>query len=969
MAENPVIEALITLAMFRESVQEIRPDEGRRIMHAQTRDIAQIHRQLKQKEAKRKEFQTSGSKHHNRNHSLPDLFNNPEHIQMVLASSVPDSGYQESSWSNSGRGGLGDDEEIVSPHSFIQRKKLDRLQSEPSPRKFKTPPPINLSDSFPKFQNSKPNILDQVNYYDVEATDQEDSVSKEGEWTSMEGWDNQSDENFFRNDDTLIDKPFFASDSNSSIPKVADEEGKKPKKKFPSLKLDTGGDEEEESNQLSEGRTPNDTEMEGPPTTVNTIATVTTSPDDDETELMLLKEVVGLESPAERRGSDAASCSCFCMSIRKPRSSGRKAANLKDVDSGGRSNSTSIPVVHEISLKSVGITPGEIVHEPLKDPDPGDTPGVKPKRRSTADSTPDKFIPTHRDKTPSVLAKNKDQIPVSSRNGSKNLSSEEWFQLETEESSVERSHFGHEEGSQDGNSEFEEVHTPITNLEGPPEINSPFVSPANSPNPSSPGWTNKASTRHLEGFISVENIDALVIENSDSLSAGPTPQRHHQLPSLNLSSLTTSAPSYDPPGLLGGSLDSYPPSNLLPIPPISYEEATEHQNRMLKRGVTADRVLKRMATTESVRRISTRDDPIEDYENNPTSLRIEHLVSMSGFMGRGATGVVVRALHMPMCKLYALKQTNFRQRELLHAEMAIQARIKRTIPHIDQLLRFHECFILDDTGELVIVMDLMDLGSCYDFMNPENLGRTFSLDQVRHIAHQSVLGLQALHNATNPICHRDIKPHNILLSSDGSVKIADYGLCTELSHRSDQLNDPSGTKKYFSPERHERHYGLKSDIWSLGITIFELATNELIPDEQLSAWKVQEGQIPVLSRFEHNELLCDFVNCCLKTNLDERWDATMLVDHPFINVDINVIPTFNNDSEVSHQDLSEIVDLLCTWCTHCKKFDIPPFPNPALHEERANSLSRWTGTSKKYIEKQVREWGSEAMNSKVRHFV
>jgi len=474
----------------------------------------------------------------------------------------------------------------------------------------------------------------------------------------------------------------------------------------------------------------------------------------------------------------------------------------------------------------------------------------------------------------------------------------------------------------------------------------------------------------LEGFISVENIDAHVIENSDSLSAGPTPQRHHpKLPSLNLSSLTTSAPSYDPPGLLGGSLDSYPPPNLLPIPPISYEEATEHQSRMLKREVTADRVLKRMATTESVRRISTRDDPIEDYENNPTSLRIEHLVSMSGFMGRGATGVVVRALHMPMCKLYALKQTNFRQRELLHAEMAIQARIKRTIPHVDQLLRFHECFILDDTGELVIVMDLMDLGSCYDYMNPENLGRTFTLDQVRHIAHQSVLGLQALHNATNPICHRDIKPHNILLSSDGGVKIADYGLCTELSHRSDQLNDPSGTKKYFSPERHECHYGLKSDIWSLGITIFELATNKLIPDEQLSAWKVQEGQIPVLSRFEHNELLCDFVNCCLKMNQDERWDATMLLDHPFINVDINVIPTFNNDSEGSHQDLSEIVDLLCTWCTHCKKFDIPPFPNPALHEERANSLSRWTGTSKKYIEKQVREWGSEAMNSKVRHFV
>jgi len=288
---------------------------------------------------------------------------------------------------------------------------------------------------------------------------------------------------------------------------------------------------------------------------------------------------------------------------------------------------------------------------------------------------------------------------------------------------------------------------------------------------------------------------------------------------------------------------------------------------------------------------------------------------------------------------------------------------------VPQLLRFHECFILDDTGELVIVMDLMDIGSCWDFMNPDLANQRFSFEQVRHIAHECVLGLQALHKSQQPICHRDIKPHNILLSSKGEVKISDYGLCTLLNHPSDQLDDPSGTKKYFSPERHEGHYGLKSDIWSLGITIYEIATGELVDDAQLSSFALTAGRnIPQLSTLRYPEPMCDFVRVCLQIDPDERWSTDQLMDHPFINVEASEVPTFHDPYRQYVEDLAEITDLLCTWCSYCESAKRDPFPDSTLHDERADNLKKWSQFNKKSIEKQIREWAAEEM-TKRRNFV
>ena len=77
-------------------------------------------------------------------------------------------------------------------------------------------------------------------------------------------------------------------------------------------------------------------------------------------------------------------------------------------------------------------------------------------------------------------------------------------------------------------------------------------------------------------------------------------------------------------------------------------------------------------------------------------------------------------------------------------------------------------------------------------------------------------------------CHRDIKPGNILLSSEGQIKLADYGLTVQLSHPNEIITDVKGTVKYFSPEMHEGQYGLMSDVWAFGLTLYELAMGDWI---------------------------------------------------------------------------------------------------------------------------------------------
>lgn len=95
-------------------------------------------------------------------------------------------------------------------------------------------------------------------------------------------------------------------------------------------------------------------------------------------------------------------------------------------------------------------------------------------------------------------------------------------------------------------------------------------------------------------------------------------------------------------------------------------------------------------------------------------------------------------------------------------------------------------------------------------------------------------GLEILHKQIPPMIHRDIKPSNIIIKRDGQVKLIDYDTVRE--YKSESANDTicMGTKEYASPE----HYGYgqtscASDIYSLGVTMHEMLTGELVFNQKI----------------------------------------------------------------------------------------------------------------------------------------
>lgn len=108
--------------------------------------------------------------------------------------------------------------------------------------------------------------------------------------------------------------------------------------------------------------------------------------------------------------------------------------------------------------------------------------------------------------------------------------------------------------------------------------------------------------------------------------------------------------------------------------------------------------------------------------------------------------------------------------------------------------------------------------------------KSFSESQIRHILRDVSLGLKSLHKKN--VVHLDIKPENILLSQTNKYKISDLGL-SRIAKRSRDEEINEGDSRYLAPEMlHDYTTGVlpdltKADIFSLGVTIYELITGKI----------------------------------------------------------------------------------------------------------------------------------------------
>uniref|UniRef100_A0A3B3V1V9 Mitogen-activated protein kinase kinase kinase 19 n=1 Tax=Poecilia latipinna TaxID=48699 RepID=A0A3B3V1V9_9TELE len=158
--------------------------------------------------------------------------------------------------------------------------------------------------------------------------------------------------------------------------------------------------------------------------------------------------------------------------------------------------------------------------------------------------------------------------------------------------------------------------------------------------------------------------------------------------------------------------------------------------------------------------------------------------------------------------------------------------------------------------------------------------------------HQILEGVAFLHQ--NRVIHRDLKGNNVMLMPTGVIKLIDFGCARRLSclnptapNSGELLKSIHGTPYWMAPEViNESGYGRKSDIWSVGCTVFEMATGKppLAHMDKMAALfyiGARRGLMPSLpDGFSENAK--DFVKICLTSDQSVRPSADQLLKHSFI---------------------------------------------------------------------------------------
>uniref|UniRef100_A0A671WIL3 non-specific serine/threonine protein kinase n=1 Tax=Sparus aurata TaxID=8175 RepID=A0A671WIL3_SPAAU len=278
------------------------------------------------------------------------------------------------------------------------------------------------------------------------------------------------------------------------------------------------------------------------------------------------------------------------------------------------------------------------------------------------------------------------------------------------------------------------------------------------------------------------------------------------------------------------------------------------------------------------------DKKKKQYEHVHRDVNPEEIWEIIGELGDGAFGKVFKAQNKQNGTLAAAKVIDTKTEDELEDYM-VEIDILASCDH-HHIVKLLDAFYFE--GKLWILIEFC-AGGAVDAIMLE-LERPLTEPQIRVVCRQTLEALIYLHE--NKVIHRDLKAGNILLSLDGEVKLADFGVSAKNTKTLQRRDSFIGTPYWMAPEvvmcetSKDRPYDYKADIWSLGVTLIELAQIEP-PNHEMNPMrvllKIAKSEPPTLmhpSRWspEFN----DFLRKSLDKNVDNRWGPVQLLQHPFV---------------------------------------------------------------------------------------
>lgn len=248
----------------------------------------------------------------------------------------------------------------------------------------------------------------------------------------------------------------------------------------------------------------------------------------------------------------------------------------------------------------------------------------------------------------------------------------------------------------------------------------------------------------------------------------------------------------------------------------------------------------------------------------------------------GSFGAVYKGKHHKDGKHYAVKIITPEEDEVLD-DFMVEISILKRCNH-ENIVGYNGAWIKGE--ELFIAMELCSGGAITDVF--ALCDDPLTEDQIRLITAETLKGLVYMH--ANQMIHRDLKGANILLTGSGDVKLVDFGVSAELRKEDEKRFTLIGTPYWMAPEviankTGRQAYDHLSDMWSLGITLIELAEmnpplHEIHPMKALMMIPMREP--PALAHPDKwSADFKTFLNKCLQKTPEKRPTAQELLNHPF----------------------------------------------------------------------------------------
>lgn len=281
---------------------------------------------------------------------------------------------------------------------------------------------------------------------------------------------------------------------------------------------------------------------------------------------------------------------------------------------------------------------------------------------------------------------------------------------------------------------------------------------------------------------------------------------------------------------------------------------------------------------------------IQSKEFLDSIYRIEKKLGMGGF------GVVYKAIDKQTGELFAIKQISKKNKNLNKDVVSLilnEIEINIILFDCEYIVKMKRNFQTEDS--FYLVFEYSNMGDLYYEMErhyKQNRSEPPTIfipeKQIKNIIRDVCKALKCCHK--NNVCHNDIKPENILMfrnpkePNEYIYKLCDLGLSTKNRNKKEKIQ--VGTRGYIAPEiwNNEEGYCDKTDLWALGILIYQLFTYENILPDTKSEFLSQLNYLENKFRFKKqiSEEAKSLILGLLKVKPEERLTIEGVLNHPFL---------------------------------------------------------------------------------------